>query len=165
MTPYSRPQLWVLFAIAALGGIGVGVGHWRRTHADLAERIEGFDLAPVESAPSAVAPIPPRDRSARRPAPAPVTPRGDRDTSAHAERPRAGRSRPRKRQLDEGPLDLNRATIDELARLPGLGPGLARRIVSARERGGFDSLDDLTGVPGLGPAKLARLRGLVNVSR
>lgn len=63
-----------------------------------------------------------------------------------------------------GRLDLNRATADELRRLPGVGPTLADQIVQARERRGrFATADDLRSVPGMGPKKLERIRDLVTV--
>jgi competence protein ComEA len=62
------------------------------------------------------------------------------------------------------PVDLARATVAELERLPGVGPELARRIVEAREAGGgFRRLEELLEVPGIGPATLERLRPLVTV--
>ena len=65
---------------------------------------------------------------------------------------------------DPRPLDLNRAGVDQITRLPGVGPSLARRIVDERERvGRFDSPDRRRGVLGLGPKKLAALRGYVTV--
>jgi competence protein ComEA len=61
-----------------------------------------------------------------------------------------------------GPVDVNSASAGELARLPGIGPSLARRIVGERERGGaFESLEALRRVYGLGPRKLIALHGLV----
>jgi len=58
-----------------------------------------------------------------------------------------------------GPLDLNRATPEELERLPGIGPALARRIVEHRAtRGPFRRVEDLVEVPGIGPATLEQLR-------
>jgi competence protein ComEA len=64
------------------------------------------------------------------------------------------------------PLDLARATVAELERLPGVGPALARRIVEAREAGGgFRRPEDLLEVRGIGPATLERLRPLVTVGR
>ncbi|HEX2208842.1 MAG TPA: helix-hairpin-helix domain-containing protein, partial [Longimicrobium sp.] len=63
------------------------------------------------------------------------------------------------------PLDVNRATADELAALPGIGPALARRIVQWRgEHGPFASVDALEAVPGIGPATVARLRPLVRAT-
>jgi competence protein ComEA len=61
-----------------------------------------------------------------------------------------------------GPVDVNRATVDQLDELPGVGPATAAAIVTERERNGpFASVDDLDRVSGIGPAKLAALRDLV----
>lgn len=75
--------------------------------------------------------------------------------------PRPTPPRPGPAASSTAPVDLNRATTDELQRLPGVGPGLAARIVDARERGPFDSVDDLRRVRGIGRATLARLRPLL----
>lgn len=62
------------------------------------------------------------------------------------------------------PLDLNRATAEELETLPGIGASKAAAILAAREaQGGFGSLDDLEAVRGIGPALMAKLRPLVVV--
>ena len=64
--------------------------------------------------------------------------------------------------LAEGPVDVNRATAEELDELPGVGPATAAAIVTERDRGGpFVDVDDLDRVPGIGPAKLDALRDLV----
>lgn len=56
-------------------------------------------------------------------------------------------------------LDLNRATSEELERLPGIGPALAARIIADRSgRGPFRSPDALLRVHGIGARTLARLR-------
>jgi competence protein ComEA len=61
-----------------------------------------------------------------------------------------------------GPIDINRATADELDSLPGIGPATAAAIVAHRDQfGPFGSVDDLADVRGIGPAKLEALRGLV----
>lgn len=55
-------------------------------------------------------------------------------------------------------VDIDRASAQELQRLPGVGSGLARRIVEERTRlGPFGDTAALNRVPGLGPAKLARM--------
>jgi competence protein ComEA len=62
-------------------------------------------------------------------------------------------------------LDPNRVPEVELARLPGVGPALARRIVETRDAaGGFRSASDLLEVPGIGPATLARIEGFLDLS-
>lgn len=59
-----------------------------------------------------------------------------------------------------GPISLNTATAEQLDTLDGVGPGLAAKIVGAREqRGGFRSVDDLADVPGIGEKRLESLRG------
>ena len=65
--------------------------------------------------------------------------------------------------FDSGPVDVNRAAVDELDSLPGVGPATATAIVTERERNGpFLTVDDLVRVPGIGPAKLDALRDLVS---
>lgn len=62
------------------------------------------------------------------------------------------------------PLDLNRATAQELERLPRIGPSLAARIVAFRlSHGPFRAVDSLIRVPGIGPATLALLRHRLTV--
>jgi competence protein ComEA len=49
--------------------------------------------------------------------------------------------------------------VEELERLPGIGPVLARRIVEDRGRNGqYRRLEDLLRVKGIGPKKLKKLR-------
>ncbi|MBI4400215.1 MAG: helix-hairpin-helix domain-containing protein [Nitrospirae bacterium] len=62
-------------------------------------------------------------------------------------------------------LDLNRATVEQLQALPGIGEVLAQRIVERRQaRGSFRTVDELRDVKGIGAKKLERLRPLVTVS-
>lgn len=56
-------------------------------------------------------------------------------------------------------IDVNRASVDQLQALPGVGPVLAARIVAYREsHGPFRSVEDLLGVSGIGPKSLEQLR-------
>ena len=62
-------------------------------------------------------------------------------------------------------VDVDTAGADELARLPRVGPKLARRIVEERDaRGPFGGLEGLRRVPGVGPAMLAALERSVSFS-
>lgn len=58
-----------------------------------------------------------------------------------------------------GPVNINKASANQLLALPGIGPVLAGRIVAYRAaNGSFSKVDDLLSVQGIGPAKLAELR-------
>jgi competence protein ComEA len=60
-------------------------------------------------------------------------------------------------------VDLNRATAEELQRLPGVGPALSARLIEAREQKPFRAVEDLRRVHGIGPKTLERLRPHVTV--
>jgi competence protein ComEA len=63
-----------------------------------------------------------------------------------------------------GPVDLNRATAEQLDALPGVGPATAKAIIDYRtQHGRFRSVDELLEVRGIGDAKLADLRDQVKV--
>lgn len=63
-------------------------------------------------------------------------------------------------------IDVNTAGIEELIRLPGIGPVLAQRVVAARQADGpFTSLEDLQRVRGIGASTAADLDGWVRFSR
>ena len=91
---------------------------------------------------------------------APETPRSSLDTVAA----RASRlARPLRRGET---IDLDRASAEDLARLPRIGPGLAARMVAEREaHGPFGSLDGLHRVSGLGPSTLEAVRPYAAFSR
>lgn len=56
-------------------------------------------------------------------------------------------------------VDINRADRAELMLLPGIGPGLADRILDYRATNGpFDGLTELRNISGLGPATLEKIR-------
>lgn len=54
-------------------------------------------------------------------------------------------------------IDPGVAPPEELRRLPGIGPALARAIVEERARRPFRRVEDLLRVPGIGPATLGRI--------
>jgi len=156
--PYSRPQLKLLLVLAVTLLAGFGVREWRAGFPDMAERLEHFDRE-QPAAPHIAAPAqerrPPAAPNAAPPAPASIGP--SRTVPRAGPVPMA--------PTDPRPLDINRASLDELSRLPGVGQGLAGRILAERERRGrFESPDALRYVLGMGPKKLAAIRELVVVS-
>ncbi len=61
-------------------------------------------------------------------------------------------------------VDLNYATVEELVRLPNIGPALAQRIVAYREQhGGFEHPEQVQDVPGIGPKIYASFQDYVTV--
>jgi competence protein ComEA len=61
-------------------------------------------------------------------------------------------------------VDLNTATKDQLAALPGIGDTLAQRILDYRqENGPFQSIADLANVSGIGDKKLEALLEYITV--
>lgn len=62
------------------------------------------------------------------------------------------------------PLDLNSATVEQLDKLPGIGPALAQRIVDYRaQHGSFRQLEQLNEVKGIGDRTLERLIPLLTL--
>ena len=65
---------------------------------------------------------------------------------------------------NNGPLNLNMASVADLDDLPGIGQSIAERIIEYRTTNGpFQSVEDLQKVKGIGPALFAKLVPLVAV--
>lgn len=63
-----------------------------------------------------------------------------------------------------GRIIINRASVDDLQRIPGIGLGKARVIVQQRPAGGFGSWEELDAVPGVGHGTLEMLRLYADLS-
>ena len=131
MTLYTRHQLVLVLLLVGAAGSGLAIDHWRRARPEVAERLERVDRA--EPAAPGRPLEPPRPPTPRRPLPA-------------------------VREAPAAPVDVNRASEDELAHLPGIGPALAARIVAARP---FMGVEELRRVRGLRRTTLERLQPFV----
>ncbi len=61
-------------------------------------------------------------------------------------------------------IDINHASENELQRLNGIGPALAKRIVQYRQsHGAFSKPEDLLKVSGIGQAKLKNMRSQIQI--
>jgi len=66
--------------------------------------------------------------------------------------------------VPQGKLDINRASAEELAELPGIGPVLAGRIVRYRQTAGaFETLSQILEVQGIGKVRLERIREIISL--
>jgi len=64
--------------------------------------------------------------------------------------------------LVEKSIDINRASQDELDKLPGIGPVLAERIVEYREEnGGFIDIEELKSVEGIGDKTFEKIQDYI----
>ena len=55
-------------------------------------------------------------------------------------------------------VNINTAPLNQLTRLPGVGPRTAERIIAERDRRPFRRTRDLLRVKGIGPSKFNRLK-------
>ena len=58
-------------------------------------------------------------------------------------------------------VNINTALAEELMKLPRIGPARAKAIIAERRNSAFRTVDELIRVPGIGPGTLAQLRPLI----
>lgn len=106
------------------------------------------------------------------PAPLQELPAGNEDTDADEDKLRPKKSLAdvkshKTPEQEDAPADttkinINRANIDRLQELPGIGPAYASRIIEWRkENGKFESVDQLLEIRGIGPKRLEKIKPLV----
>jgi competence ComEA-like helix-hairpin-helix protein len=112
---------------------------------------------PVEIAAAAETATTPVEPAPVAETPAPTAP----ETAHEAETPELAAPAPSAgRTWNQFLVNFNNCTVADLARIEGIGPVLAQRIIEFRNtRGGFKSLDDLREVPGISRKLLHTLVG------
>jgi competence protein ComEA len=66
--------------------------------------------------------------------------------------------------VNAGRVNINTATLTELAALPGIGPTAAQAIIDYRlEHGPFQSVQDIQNVPGIGPATYDGIKDYITI--
>ena len=66
---------------------------------------------------------------------------------------------------DSTKLDINKATVQELVQLKGIGEKFAERIIEYREKNGkFQKIEDLMKVKGIGQKKFEAIKDLIVVN-
>ena len=68
------------------------------------------------------------------------------------------------KQPPSAPVDINKAGVEELMTIPGIGPSKAQAIVAQRQATPFASTDDLASVKGIGQKMLAKIAPYVTVA-
>jgi competence protein ComEA len=64
------------------------------------------------------------------------------------------------------PVNLNTATADQLATIPGIGTKTAERIIAYRQKnGGFKKIEELMNVKGVGEKSFLKLKTLITVAQ
>lgn len=62
------------------------------------------------------------------------------------------------------PININTATLEELDRLPGIGPSIAQAIIDYRTANGpFKTIEDINNVKGIGDALFAKIKDSITV--
>lgn len=64
----------------------------------------------------------------------------------------------KRKPLLTGLVNPNKATLEQLQGLPGVGEKMAARIIEERANGPFKDLDDIQRVKGIGPKKAEKMR-------
>jgi competence protein ComEA len=62
------------------------------------------------------------------------------------------------------PVNLNTASAEQLATIPGVGPKMAERIIDYRQKNGsFKKIEDLMNVSGVGEKSFLKMKPLITV--
>jgi competence protein ComEA len=98
--------------------------------------------------------------------PTSTPPKSSESNSNQVVKPTANSSSQKDVSEISGRLDLNKATIEQLDALPGIGESKAKAILAYRsEKGSFKKVEDLLEVKGIGEKLLAKIKPMVYTSK
>jgi competence protein ComEA len=64
------------------------------------------------------------------------------------------------------PIDINKASLDDLIMIPGIGEKTAWQIIQLRKKyGGFKNIDDLMAIRGIKEKKITKLKGYFTIDQ
>ena len=67
-------------------------------------------------------------------------------------------------EADDGLVNINTASLDELKKLPGIGDIKAEAIIAYREEAGrFDSIEDIMNVSGIKDSSYEQIKDYIKV--
>jgi len=67
-------------------------------------------------------------------------------------------------EINKTPVNINKATKEELTTVKGIGPVTAEKIIEYRTiNGEFNSIDELTKIHGIGEKTLEKIKGEVTI--
>lgn len=68
------------------------------------------------------------------------------------------------KSLDEGKININKATKEQLKTLNGIGDSTADKIINYRNTNKFNSIEEIMNVPGIGNSKFESIKGYICVN-